>query len=223
MCGIAGIFDLRGRRPVDPALIRRMTDAIAHRGPDGEGFHVEPGLALGHRRLSIIDVAGGAQPIFNETGDVCVTYNGELYNYRDLTRELLAHPEVERAIDPLAVEDFFAYGYVPEPRTIYSGIHKLAAGHCLSVRRGASTPTPRRYWDVRFDAGPPRALEEAADALIANLRRSVVGELMSEVPLGAFLSGGIDSSAVVAMMAGAAPNGIDAFTIGYDDPRFARS
>jgi asparagine synthase (glutamine-hydrolysing) len=301
MCGIAGIFDLRGRRPVDHALIRRMTDALTHRGPDGEGFHVEPGLALGHRRLSIIDVAGGAQPIFNETGDVCITYNGELYNYLDLTRELvaaghrfttvsdteaivhgyeewgaaaldrmvgmfafavwdgrsetlflardrvgekplhyavlpsgwlvfgseikalLAHPEVARAIDPQAVEDFFAYGYVPEPRTIYAGLYKLPAGHYLSVRRGAPAVAPRRYWDVRFDTGPARALADSADGLIGALRRSVAGQLMSEVPLGAFLSGGIDSSAVVAMMAGAATGGIDAFTIGYDDPRFDES
>ena len=298
MCGIAGIFDLRGRRPVERALIRGMTDAIAHRGPDGEGFHVEPGLALGHRRLSIIDVAGGAQPIFNETRDVAITYNGELYNYRDLTRELvavghrfgtasdtetivhgyeawgagvldrmvgmfafalwdartetlllardragekplhyavlpggwlvfgselkalLAHPEVGRELDPQAVEDFFAYGYVPEPRTIYRGVRKLEAGHLLCVRRANPLPEPRRYWDVRFDGAAACTLDAAAEDLLERLRAAVGGQLMSEVPLGAFLSGGTDSSAVVATMAGLEAGPVEAFTIGYADPRF---
>jgi asparagine synthase (glutamine-hydrolysing) len=302
MCGITGIFDLRGRRPVDEALLVRMRDSIRHRGPDGEGIHIEPGVGLGHRRLSIIDVAGGRQPLYNEDGSVALVYNGEIYNYRGLVDELrsrghvfrthcdtevvvhaweewgeksverfngmfayalwdrnqgkgflardrlgikplyyaeladgqvlfgselkalLAHPGLTREIDPAAVEEFFAYGYVAEPRSIFRGVHKLSPGHTLTIEAGRRLEQ-RAYWDVVFE---PRAVPdpELADELVFRLRASVASHLMSEVPLGAFLSGGVDSSAVVAMMAQVSNEPVNTCSIrfgekGFDESRYA--
>ena len=221
MCGIAGIFDLRGTRSFDESLIRRMNRVQAHRGPDGEGVHLEPGIALGHQRLSIIDLGGGKQPLFNEDGSVAVVFNGEIYNFQELQKELsalghrfgtssdtegivhawaewgeecvtrfrgmfafalwdrnrsclfvardrlgvkpfyyaeldggvlifgselkalLEHPRLRRDVDPLAVEEYFALGYVAEPRAIYKGVRKLPPGTCMVVRRGRSVGEPR--------------------------------------------------------------------------------
>jgi asparagine synthase (glutamine-hydrolysing) len=278
MCGIAGIFDLEKRRPVDEALLVKMRDSIRHRGPDGEGLHVEPGVGLAHRRLSIIDVASGQQPLYNEDGSVVVVFNGEIYNYRSLVNELqsrghvfrthsdtevivhaweewgeasverlsgmfayalwdrnrrqgflardrvgikplyyaelgcgrvafgselkalLALPDLSRDIDARAVEEYFAYGYVAEPRSVFRGVWKLPPGHSLTLQTGRPL-APRQYWDLRFDSRVEGPEEELADELVLRLRASVASHLMSEVPLGAFLSGGVDSSAVVAMMA----------------------
>ncbi len=303
MCGIAGIFDVAGRRPIDETLVVAMRDAVRHRGPDGEGIHLEPGVGLGHRRLSIIDVAGGQQPLGNEDGSVVVIYNGEIYNYQGLIDELrarghvfrthcdtevvvhaweewgeasverfngmfayalwdrnrrkgflardrvgikplyyaelgdgqvlfgselkalLAHPALARDIDPKAVEEFFAYGYVAEPRSIFHSVKKLAPGHTLTIQ--AEGPrVQRRYWDAVFEprTGGPEA--DLADELVARLRASVGSHLMSEVPLGAFLSGGVDSSAVVAMMAQVSSGAVNTCSIrfgesDYDESRYA--
>ena len=292
MCGLTGIFDTIGARPIDPGVLTAMNDSIAHRGPDGDGFLLEPGIGLGHRRLAIIDVAGGKQPLYNETGDVSIVFNGEIYNYRETMAELIAlghqfkthsdtevivhgweewgpsvlsrlrgmfvfalwdrrrqtlflardrlgkkplyysllpdgqlvfasemramlcHPGVERTIDPIAVDGYFALGYVPEPGSIYQGIKKLPAAHSLIVERGKKVPEPSRYWTLRF---APRPMNEADAAieLIERLRESTRLRLVSDVPLGAFLSGGVDSSGVVAMMAGLIEDPVKTFAIGF--------
>jgi len=303
MCGISGIVDLAGARPIDEELVRRMNGAIAHRGPDGDGFHFEPGVGIGHRRLSIIDLEGGKQPLYNEDGTVLVSYNGEIFNYQEVERELIArghrfrtrcdtevlvhaweewgedsvrrfngmfayaiwdrnrrrlflvrdrlgvkplhyallpdgtlafaselkallvHPGIARRIDPQAVEEYFAFGYVPDPKTIYASVRKLEPGCYLSVERGERDPRAVRYWDVplagaRHVAGTPQEWE---GELRARLQESVRKRLMSDVPLGAFLSGGIDSSAVVAMMREIGDGPILTCSIGFREPRYDES
>jgi asparagine synthase (glutamine-hydrolysing) len=304
MCGIAGIFDFRGHSEIDRGLLRRMTDILYHRGPDGDGFHYAPGIGLGHRRLAIVDLATGDQPLFNEDGTVCVVYNGEIYNFQPLMAELkalghvfrtrcdtevivhaweewgkacldrfngqfafalwdareerlflardrlgekplyysllsdgrllfaselkslLLSPQLDRPLDPQAIEEFFAYGYIPDPRSIYLGVRKLAPAHCLLVRRGEPVPEPRSYWDVRFVGGTTAHKQEIEEELITRLRASVRMRMIADVPLGAFLSGGVDSSGVVAMMAGLKPDPVSTFSIafgakGWDESHYA--
>ncbi|KQP23153.1 XrtA/PEP-CTERM system amidotransferase [Pseudorhodoferax sp. Leaf267] len=302
MCGISGLFDLRGQRDFSRALMSAINDIQAHRGPDEADLHLEPGLALGHRRLSVIDLATGLQPQFNGDGTVAIVFNGEIYNYRELTVELkamgyqfktrsdtevivhaweawgedcvdrlrgmfaftiwdrkqqvlflardrmgvkpmhyallpdgsfifgselkviTAHPAFARRIDPLAVEEYFALGYVADPRCIYHGAHKLPAGHKLTLRRGMERlPEPQPYWDVRFTLDNPIALRDAQAELLERIDESVRLRLIADVPLGAFLSGGVDSSAVVAAMAQVSGNTVKTCAIGFDDPRFNES
>ena len=301
MCGITGIFDTRGRREVDRAVLHRMNESQHHRGPDEGSLHIEPGLGLGHRRLSIIDVSTGQQPLFNEDGSVVVIFNGEIYNYQALIPELvalghvfrtksdtevivhaweswgedcvkrfrgmfafalwdrnretlflardrlavkplhyallddgtllfgselkslLAHGGLKRDIDPLAVEEYFALGYVAEPRSIFRQARKLPPAHTLCIRRGQQLPAPREYWDVRFTVASPVSLEEACAELATRLRDSVRLRLISEVPLGAFLSGGVDSSAVVATMAQLSAEPVNTCSIAFDDPVYDES
>ncbi|MBX3601533.1 MAG: amidotransferase 1, exosortase A system-associated [Rubrivivax sp.] len=298
MCGITGVFDTRGTRAVDRAALARMNDSQHHRGPDEGSLHAEPGLGFGHRRLSIIDVATGQQPLFNEDGSVCIVFNGEIYNFQELVPELealghrfrtrsdtevivhaweawgeacvkrlrgmfafalwdrnkqtlfmardrlgvkplfyavlddglllfgselksvLAHGGLRRDIDPLAIEEYFALGYVAEPRTIFKQARKLSPGHLLTWRRGTAEPRPRPYWDINFTLGNPIGVEDACEELRARLRESVRLRLISEVPLGAFLSGGVDSSAVVATMAGLSDTPVRTCSIAFDDPQF---
>jgi len=301
MCGIVGIMDLAGAGAISRELVSRMNETQFHRGPDEVGLHVEPGLGLGHRRLSIIDLSTGQQPLFNEDHSVVVVFNGEIYNYRELIPELtqlghvfrtksdtevivhaweawgedcvkrfrgmfafalwdrpretlflardrlgvkplhygllpgdrlvfgselkslLAHPEFRRELDPFAIEEYFALGYVPEPRTIFTGAHKLPPAHTLTLRRGKPVPEPREYWDVRFTLDNPIGEREAEAELVDRLRESVRLRMISEVPLGAFLSGGVDSSAVVAMMAGASADPVNTCSISFSDPAFDES
>ncbi len=305
MCGITGIFDTRSAGPIARAVLSRMNDAQHHRGPDEGSVHVEPGLGFGHRRLSIIDVATGQQPLFNEDGTVCIVFNGEIYNFQELMPELQALGHVfhtksdtevivhaweawgdkcverlrgmfafalwdrnrqtlflardrmgvkpmfyatlddgmllfgselksllayrgsggglKRDVDPLAIEEYFALGYVAEPRTIFRQAKKLPPGHTLVWRRGESEPQPRPFWDVRFTLANPIGLEDACTELRSRLRESVRLRLISEVPLGAFLSGGVDSSAVVAVMAGLQDTPVRTCSIGFDDPQFNES
>lgn len=298
MCGITGIFDSRSRREVERALLTRMNESQHHRGPDEGGLHLEPGLGLGHRRLSIIDLASGQQPLFNEDHTVVVVYNGEIYNFQELFTELracghtfrthcdteaivhaweewgeacvtrfrgmfafalwdrnretlflardrlgikplyyallpdgqfifgselkalLLHPRLGRELDPRAIEDYFAYGYVPEPKTILSQALKLPPGHTLLLRRGQGLPAAKPYWDVPFKPLPALDEQEAGEELIRRLREAVRIRLIAEVPLGAFLSGGVDSSAVVAMMAGLSAEPVKTCSISFGDPRF---
>jgi asparagine synthase (glutamine-hydrolysing) len=298
MCGITGLFDTRARRDFDRALLQRMNDSQAHRGPDGSGLHLEPGVGLGHRRLSIIDIATGQQPLYNEDGSVVVVFNGEIYNYQELIPELqalghvfhtrsdtevivhaweawgercverfrgmfafalydrnretlfmardrlgvkplyyavlpdgtllfgselkslLVHPGLGREIDPCAVEEYFALGYAAEPRTIFTSTKKLPPAHTLTVKRGQPVPEPREYWDVRFTLASPITLEEACGELNRRLEESIRLRMISEVPLGAFLSGGVDSSAVVATMARVAQEPVNTCAIAFDDPAF---
>jgi asparagine synthase (glutamine-hydrolysing) len=301
MCGIVGLFDTRGRRPIDRDLLRRMNDRQAHRGPDDHGLHVEPGLGLGHRRLSIIDLATGQQPLYNEDGSVAVVFNGEIYNFRQLIPELqrlghrfatrsdtevivhaweawgarcverfrgmfafalwdagretlflardrlgvkplyyaslpdgmllfgselkalLEHPGLARELDPLAIEEYFALGYIPEPRTALRGAAKLSPAHTLEIVRGRAFPAPHAYWDVRFTLDRRIGTREAAAELRQRLRESVELRMISEVPLGAFLSGGVDSSAVVATMAGLCSSPVNTCSIAFADPAFDES
>ena len=301
MCGITGIFDSRGRRDIDRGLLERMNQSLFHRGPDEAGVHLEPGVGLAHRRLSIIDLSTGQQPLYNEDRTVGVVFNGEIYNFHGLVAELeacghsfrthsdtevivhgweqwgeacvtrfrgmfafalwdrnretlflardrlgvkplyyaqlpdglwvfgselkalLVHPQLSREIDPLAVEEYFAYGYVPEPRTIFKGVLKLAPGCTLALKRGEPARAPVEYWDVPFKAGGPLTEQEASEELVRRLRESVKLRMISDVPLGAFLSGGVDSSAVVAMMAGLAADPVVTCSISFGDPAFNES
>jgi asparagine synthase (glutamine-hydrolysing) len=301
MCGITGIFDTRGRRAIDTAVLARMNETQHHRGPDETGTHLEPGVGLGHKRLAIIDLATGQQPLFNEDGSVAVVFNGEIYNFQELIPELaalghrfhtrsdtevivhaweawgpacverfrgmfafalwdrnretlflardrlgvkplyyallpdghllfgselkslLAYGGLEREIDPYAVEEYFALGYVPEPRTIFKGANKLPPAHTLTVKRGAAVPQPVEYWDVAFTLDNRLTDAEACAQLQERLRESVKLRLISEVPLGAFLSGGVDSSAVVATMAGLSDSPVNTCSIAFADPAFDES
>jgi asparagine synthase (glutamine-hydrolysing) len=301
MCGITGIFDTRGGGEISRAVLQRMNDSQLHRGPDEGSLHIEPGVGLGHRRLSIIDIATGQQPLFNEDGSVVVVYNGEIYNYQQLIPELqalghvfhtksdtevivhaweswgadcvkrfrgmfafalwdrnrqtffmardrlgvkpmyyallddgtllfgselksiLAHGGLRRVIDPMAVEEYFALGYVAEPRTIFKQAKKLEPGHSLCIRRSQPIPQPVEYWDVRFTLDNPISAADAQVELIERLQESVRLRMIAEVPLGAFLSGGVDSSAVVALMAGVSTNPVNTCSIGFDDPAFNES
>jgi asparagine synthase (glutamine-hydrolysing) len=301
MCGIVGIFDTRGARPIDPVLLKRMNETQHHRGPDEGDIYTEPGVGFGHRRLSVIDLASGQQPMFNAAGDVGVVFNGEIYNYRELTAELeklgfafrtnsdteavlhaweawgedcvhrlrgmfaiavwdrtkqvmfmardhmgvkpffyahlpdgmfifgselkslRAHPGLSREIDPCAVEEYFAFGYVPEPKTIYAGARKLAPGYCLTVRIGQPVPEPKRWWDVPFKQHAQMTEADAAGELASRVREAVKSQLKADVPLGAFLSGGVDSSAVVAMMAGLDDKPVNTCSIAFNDKAFDES
>ncbi len=301
MCGISGIFDTRGQRDYSRDLLTRINDIQAHRGPDEAGLHLEPGLGFGHRRLSIIDLATGQQPLANEDDSILVVFNGEIYNYQELVPELqalghrfrtrsdtevivhaweawgpacverfrgmfafaiwdrnqqilflardrmgvkplhyalledgsfifgselkviTAHPGFQRKLDPLAVEEYFALGYVADPRCIYSTAHKLPPAHTLTLRRGHPLSTPIPYWDVRFTLNNPISAEDAECELRARLEESIRLRMIAEVPLGAFLSGGVDSSAVVATMAGLTEQPVRTCAIGFKDPKFNES
>jgi asparagine synthase (glutamine-hydrolysing) len=300
MCGIAGLFDCHGRRLFDPKLIAGMTTALVHRGPDGAGLHEEPGVALGHRRLAIIDLAGGAQPMGTPDRTLITVFNGEIYNFPALRAELeakgasfathsdtevllhgwrrwgsglltrlrgmfafalwdareetlilardplgkkplhyamlpdgtlafgseikalLQHPAMDRTIDPQAVSDFFAYGYVPDPRTIYKAVRKLPPAHYLVARRGRPVQI-RPYWNVLDGAASLPPPGDARAELLERLSEAVRRRLIADVPLGALLSGGVDSSAVVALMASFVPGQLDTFSIGFDDRGFDES
>lgn len=299
MCGIVGIFDLNGERPIDRELLHKMNETQFHRGPDAGGLHLEPGVGLGHRRLSIIDLSSGKQPMENEDGSVIVTFNGEIYNFPELSDELkaaghsfkthsdtevivhaweewgedcvkrfrgmfafavwdrnkrtlflardrlgkkplyyatlpdgkfilgselkslLVFPTLSRDIEPTAVEDYFALGYVPDPKCIFSAVHKLPPAHTLLVSLQDGVGQPSEYWDISFEPIYRRTEADIQVELIERLKESVDIRLMSEVPLGAFLSGGVDSSAIVAMMAELNPNDpVNTCSIGFGDPKF---
>jgi asparagine synthase (glutamine-hydrolysing) len=292
MCGIAGIFDDSGG-PVDRARIDAMLAVIAHRGPDDEGAFVEGGVGIGNRRLSIIDLPGGSQPMTNEDGSVVVVFNGEIYNYRELAARLrgrghslrtasdtetivhlyedlgdeLVHQlrgmfafalydrrrqrlliardrlgikplyyshdgrrlcfgsEVKSVIQgldhtpglsPDALAQFLVLKYVPAPGTMFRDIRALPPGHVLTYDRNGLAV--RRYWDLRFDnrTSGPVDEEEAATQLRELLEDAVRSHLVSDVPFGAFLSGGIDSSTIVALMSHVLSSPVKTFSVGYD-------
>ncbi len=298
MCGIAGIIDLKARRAIERDALERMNESQRHRGPDEDGLHLAAGVGLGHRRLSIIDIATGQQPLYNEDRSVVVVFNGEIYNFQSLIAELealghrfrtrsdtevivhgweawgeacvqhfrgmfafalwdenrqtlfmardrlgvkplyyallpdghlifgselkalLAHGGLRRSIDPLAVEDYFAFGYVPEPRTIFATALKLPPATTLLARRGASLPAPAAYWDPRFTGDATIPAADAQAELVDRIRDSVRLRMIAEVPLGAFLSGGVDSSAVVAAMAGLGNEPVNTCSISFSDPAY---
>ncbi len=294
MCGIAGLFHLENDKPVEPARIERMCDAIAHRGPDGQGIWTAPGVGLGHRRLSIIDVAGSPQPMASPDGRAMLVFNGEIYNFRELREELsaagaifrtdgdsevilaawqkwgpdcvsrlhgmfafaiydlaaktlflardrlgvkplflatlgdgslvfgselkalLVDPLLHREIDPLAVEDYLTWGYVPDSRSILKGVSKLPAGHSLLLECGKPMPQPCQWWDVSFADRRRGKVEDLEAELMHLMRQAVTSRMVADVPLGAFLSGGVDSSSVVALMAEASGSPVKTCSIGFD-------
>ncbi len=294
MCGIAGLFYPGTPKPIDPARIVAMTDAQAHRGPDGAGVWTAPGIGLGHRRLAIIDLGGGAQPMHSADGALTVSYNGEIYNFAEVRAELegkgahfrtdsdtevllhgwaawgpamldrlngmfalalyddrrkalflardrmgvkplhyvvlsdgavafaselkglLAHPLVRRAPDIRAVEDFMAFGYVPDDACLVAGVQKLAAGHFLLIERGKTVPAPQQWWDLDFSNRTRASASAIEEELVDRMRAAVRLRMIADVPLGAFLSGGVDSSAVVALMAETSRRAVKTCTIGFD-------
>lgn len=292
MCGIAGFVHSGLDAEEAGALLCRMTDIIRHRGPDDDGHWLDDDVGLGMRRLSIIDVQGGKQPIANEDGSVVVVFNGEIYNYQQLRRELEATGHrfvtssdtetivhayeedglafvhrlrgmfaialwdrrrrrlvltrdrfgkkpvhyafdgrrlifgseikslllvsgLQRELDPVAVSQYFTYGYIPAPRTAFMGIQKLPAGHTLSFENGHMQL--HKYWQLDFTPRCTDDEETAARRVRELLLEAVRVRLISEVPLGAFLSGGIDSSTVVALMSQVATERVKTFSIGFEE------
>ena len=295
MCGIVGIHSLRDR-PVDAEEIAAMADSIVHRGPDDSGYYIAPGLGLGMRRLSIIDLLTGEQPIHNEDKTVWVVLNGEIYNFREKRRELegrghhfytaadtevivhlyeeygadfvqhlrgmfalalwdsrnrslllardrlgikplyygvfgdrlvfgsevktlLTLPEVQRNLDWAAVQHLFTFLSTSATRSIVEGVRKLEPGHLLTVRDGGR-PQITRYWELEFSIDEERSEDDVVEELLAALEESVDLHMVSDVPLGAFLSGGVDSSSVVAMMAGLSDRPVKTFSIGFGEADF---
>ena len=295
MCGIAGAYTRSGGEAVSKEALARMTDSLRHRGPDGEGIYMDRGVALGHRRLTIIDLTTGDQPKARADGSAVLVFNGEIYNYRELRKELealghafrtqsdtevileayaawgeasvarlrgmfafalwdrdrrrlflardragikplyyawdgtrllfgseikaiLAEGTVPRDLDPAALDEYLTYLYVPAPRSIFRAIRKLPPAHTLTVSEQGLTE--RRYWDLVFEPRRWSSVEECAEGLLETVRESVNAHLVSDVPLGAFLSGGIDSSAVVALMAGLTKGPVKTASIGFAESEF---
>jgi asparagine synthase (glutamine-hydrolysing) len=296
MCGIAGIADVTGR-PVDPALLRVMTSVQAHRGPDGEGFVCRGPVGLGHRRLAIIDLVTGEQPMASDDGAVWLVFNGEIYNYRELRRELeargvrfrtasdtevilrayeadgpacverlrgmfafailderarrvflardrvgikplvyawdgrrllfaseikgiLQDGSVSRELDTEALAEYLTYHYVPAPSTIFRSIRKLPPASTLILPLDGGEPQVSRYWHLRFRPDHRTAEAEWLERLQGHLADAVKSHMVSDVPIGAFLSGGVDSSTVVALMAESSTTPIRTFSIGFAEADF---
>jgi asparagine synthase (glutamine-hydrolysing) len=301
MCGITGIFYPDTPKPVDPARVKLMADALAHRGPDGEGVWTDRGIGLGHRRLSIIDLAGGAQPMQSPEGRYVISYNGEVYNFQAIRKELeaagdvfqtasdtevillawrrwgegaiarlngmfafaiydredhsltlvrdrlgvkplfytslpdggvifaselkalMAHPALRPVPDERAVEAFLAWGYVPDHLCLVRGVKKLAAGHIVRFMAGQSEVSPKRYWQADFRERSNASQAELQDELLALMQDAVGLRMISDVPLGAFLSGGVDSSTVVALMAERSKSAVETCSIGFDSKQLDES
>jgi len=300
MCGIFGIVNW-DNRPADGCQVKSQTDTLTHRGPDEEGYYISRNIGLGHRRLSIIDLDSGKQPMANEDGSVWITYNGEIYNYPDLKKELEAKGhrfktnsdteviihgyeewgenvlprlrgmfafgildekkremflardrlgkkplvfytgkdrfvfsseikaivkdrEIPKEINLKGLNDYFGCGYVPAPETIYKNIWKLKPAHFLKIR--LSNPGDVRqvkYWQLNYAPDDTLSEDEIINTLVELIRESIRIRLISDVPLGALLSGGIDSSTVVRLMADVAPERIKTFSIGFDEKDFSET
>ena len=299
MCGIAGFVGFQPSSEEAACQVRLMCDAIKHRGPDTDGYHIADGVALGMRRLSIIDVGGGRQPIYNEDGSVVVVFNGEIYNHHSLRQSLevsghrfrthsdtevlvhlyeefgvemvsrlhgmfafaiwdsrdrslliardrtgmkplsylesqdglvfcselrslyALHPDRLR-VSPGAVMQYLAFGYVPDPDSIFEGVKKLPPGHLLVWKADKGTKV-RRYWTPPSAEGPIVDERQLVDDIRVKLDAAVQSHLESDVPLGAFLSGGLDSSTVVALMGRHAAGRVRTFSIGFDEKEFDES
>jgi asparagine synthase (glutamine-hydrolysing) len=298
MCGITGIFDYESRAPVCNDLVHRMNETIIHRGPDDEGIYTGPGIGLGFRRLSIIDLAGGHQPISNEDGSLWVMLNGEIYNYQELRRDLeqrghsfathsdtesivhlyeeygeacftrlrgmfaialwdsrerklllardrvgkkplfyaaderrilfaselkalLAANDLPRDIDSQAICDYFSFGYIPAPKTIYRSARKVLPGHYLVASSNGLREVC--YWDLSFKKVEDRSEDEWCEAVRHGICEATRVRLMSDVPLGAFLSGGIDSSSIVAAMSGIMQRPVTTCSIGFEEEEYNES
>ncbi len=297
MCGIVGAAWTVGGKPLDEAGLAAMSGKIAHRGPDDSGTYRDPSAALGFRRLSIVDLAGGHQPLANEDGTIWTVFNGEIYNFPALRRRLearghtlktqgdtevlvhlyedegpgffsllrgmfalaiwdaprrtlvlgrdrlgqkpllyrhdgrritfaselkalLALPDSEfpRRVDPLAVDRYLTYGYVPHPSTILEGVYKLPPAHHAVWHEGKLTLST--YWEPDWNAEAELAPGEDVERLRELLAEAVTEQMVADVPLGAFLSGGIDSTIIVGLMQRASSRPVKTFSIGFDDPAF---
>jgi len=293
MCGISGFLHLTNNTPPNKALMQQMNDAQFHRGPDEGAIYIDGPAALAHRRLSIIDVATGQQPLTTENGRYTIAFNGEIYNYRQLREELINKgitfqtksdtevilqawvvwqeqcveklngmfafiiwdneketffvardrfgikpffytitdgifycgselktltciPNINKELNPQAIEQYFALGYVPEPNTIFNNIHKLSPGHTLKVSVGSTNLEIAQYWDISFKGMHQGSEQELTAELAKRFENSVESHMESEVPLGSFLSGGVDSSAVVAMMSQISEKKVTTCSIGFD-------
>ncbi|MEO5365885.1 MAG: asparagine synthase (glutamine-hydrolyzing) [Magnetococcus sp. WYHC-3] len=296
MCGITGWFDFQSGRWPDAALLQRMTDALVRRGPDGGGMHREAGLGLGHRRLAVMDPAGSPQPMWDHTRRQAVVFNGEIYNFRALRRELADYPFVtsgdtevllaawqrwggdcvhhldgmfafalwdreqrtlflardrlgikplyyapdlqgvfafasdlrglvplpgwQGAADPQALELYLTLGYIPDPWSLYRQARKLPPGHRLQVTP-EGVGSPECWWRPRSWHMPPRDINPAA--LRERLAQAVEAQRVADVPLGAFLSGGVDSGGLVALLTRAGAGPVTACTVAFDDPHHDES
>ncbi|MCE0493265.1 XrtA/PEP-CTERM system amidotransferase [Vibrio salinus] len=299
MCGISGIFNIQQASPINKEILQTINRLQSHRGPDDEGYFIDNNIGLAHRRLSIIDLSGGHQPVFNETKSVCVVFNGEIYNYKILVTELselghqfetlsdtevivhaweewgvncverfqgmfsfalwdrykqqlfiardrlgkkplyytqtrkgqfifgselkvlLGHPDIDKTLRNEIAEEYLMYGYLPDPYTAYKNIFKLNPAHYLLLTPG-STLKPVQYWDLQT---PKSTLswQDTQDSLICNLKEAVQIRMLADVPLGAFLSGGVDSSAIVAMMANLQNNPVTTCAIGFNEKSYDES
>jgi asparagine synthase (glutamine-hydrolysing) len=295
MCGICGKLNFNRDAAVSPALVSAMADAIRHRGPDDEGLYVSGNIGLGFRRLSIIDLAGGHQPLSNEDGTVWIVFNGEIYNYRELRAELLsrghafktqsdteaivhlyeefgeacveklrgmfafaiwdsrdksmflardrvgikplyywrspgslvfgseikailADPEVKVEVDPAMIDRFLTFDYLPGEQTLFKNIRKLAPGHTLTIREGKCEL--RRYWDLQFSP-IQRIFSQAKEELSGILEESVRLHMISDVPVGFLLSGGVDSTAMLSFAADKSDKEISSYTVGFSGANVA--
>ncbi len=301
MCGIAGIFDISGKREINPNVLNSMNQVQFHRGPDEGGTYIDKGVGLAHRRLSIIDLSSGQQPLFNHDRSVCIVFNGEIYNFQELNlrlkargyifkthsdtetivhaweewgeqcvehlrgmfafaiwdehkeqlflardrlgikplfysvtndnylifgselKVLLEHPAFKKNMDVTGIEDYCALGYIPEPKTIYKNVYKLQAGYRLLIKRGQQLLHPQQYWEIPFEQNHSITEHQAAEELIVRLKDAVDIRMLAEVPLGAFLSGGVDSSGVVAMMSQLQDEPVNTCSIAFDDKQFNES
>ncbi|MDF2177288.1 amidotransferase 1, exosortase A system-associated [Aliiglaciecola sp. CAU 1673] len=299
MCGIAGIFHLSQNTKVDEHVLQRMNDRQHYRGPDAGDYFFEAGVGLAHRRLSIIDLEGSPQPMQSADKRACVVFNGEIYNFKELHKELSAkgykfntqgdtetilnawlewgedcvhklrgmfafaiwdrekrslfvardrlgikplfysllpsgefifgselkvlveHPLFDKRLRNTTIEDYFTFGYIPEPHTVYQNAYKLAPGHCVLIKQGQSPIIePKQYWDIPLHVDKAPSAEEVQAELIDRLKQAVDIRLVADVPLGAFLSGGVDSSAIVALMSQLQPDPVNTCAIGFDVARF---
>ncbi len=296
MCGICGVYNARSGEAVTPDLIDRMSCLISHRGPDDSGAYLEGSLGLGFARLSIIDLSGGRQPMSNETGDIWVVFNGEIWNYKSLRKELiekghqfrtncdtetivhayeeygvdcvarlhgmfgfaiwdsprrrlllardragkkplyyarpagnilfaseikalLCHPQVKREVDVQALADFLSVRYVPGPATLFANIYKVQPGHWLLCEN--DTIREECYWDFTFGETERRPTEEYIQGIRQHVRRAVEERMMADVPLGAMLSGGVDSSIITGIMSQLTKQPVKTFAVGFDEPEYS--
>ena len=296
MCGICGVFNYGTHQPADRGRLQRAADAMAHRGPDDEGFYLDGAVGLGNRRLSIIDLSGGHQPLSNEDGTLWVTFNGEIYNHQELREDLEAQGHRFRTasdtevivhlyekyglrfvehmrgmfgfalwdrrerrlvlardrlgvkpvyylsepgrlafaselrslrelatdplkVDPQAIYDFFGFRYVPAPNTFYRNVSKLLPGHFLVVEE--SGVRQECYWELPEEDPNPCSAQEYAEQVLECLRESIRLRLVADVPLGVFLSGGVDSTAVVAIMAELGVHPLRTFSVGFEEAAYS--
>lgn len=294
MCGICGVYNLDGAT-VNRHILKRMNSTLVHRGPDDEGYYVDGNIGLGHRRLSIIDLSTGQQPIFNEDKTKAIVFNGEIYNFAELRNEMekqghrfetktdtevilhgyeqwgtdcvshlrgmfgfalwdkkerslflardrlgkkplyyftdgkrllfaselkaiLEDKTVPRDINLEGLSDYLSFGYVPAPKTIFKNISKLLPGHVLLQKNDQISI--KKYWDLQFHPRHDVQVEDFCDTILEAMKESVKMRLVSDVPLGAFLSGGIDSSAVVGLMASLKKEPVITNSIGFTEKKF---